>query len=97
MAGSTIYNSTDGPLLIDRAGRVLGARERLEDVDVDSSPVAGHIKAGRLVVVDTSPADDDSDVADDDSDVADDPQPEAPEAAPTKPRNRRGTTSTQEG
>jgi hypothetical protein len=90
MAGSTIYNSTDGPLLIDRAGRVLGARERLEDVDVDSSPVAGHIKAGRLVVVDTSPADDDSD-------VADDPQPEAPEAAPTKPRNRRGTTSTQEG
>ena len=78
MAGSTIYNSTDGPLIIDRAGRVLGARERLEDVDVDSSPVAGHIKAGRLIVVDTSPADDD-------------------EAAPTKPRNRRGTTSTQEG
>lgn len=91
MAGSTIYNSTDGPLLIDRAGRVLGARERLEDVDVDSSPVAGHIKAGRLVVVDTSPADDDSDVAEDPH------QPEAPEAAPTKPRNRRGTTSTQEG
>lgn len=89
MAGSTIYNVTHGPLLIDRAGRVLGARERLEDVDVDSSPVAGHIKAGRLVVVDTSPADDDSD-------VADDPQPEAPE--PTSRKGRRSsTTTTQEG
>lgn len=46
---SSIYNATDGPLIIDRAGRVLGARERLEDVDVDASPVSGHIAAGRLV------------------------------------------------
>lgn len=52
MAGSTLYNTTDGPLLIDRAGRVLGARERLEDADVSSSPIAGHIAAGRIVVVD---------------------------------------------
>lgn len=84
MTGSTIYNSTDGPLIVDRAGRVLGARERLEDVDVDSSPIAGHIEAGRLIVVDTSPADDAE-------------EPEAVEAAPTKPRKPRGTTSTQEG
>lgn len=47
MAG--IYNTTDGPLIIDRAGRVLGARERRDDVDVTASPVAGHIAAGRLI------------------------------------------------
>lgn len=92
MTGSTIYNSTDGPLIVDRAGRVLAARERLEDVDVDSSPIAGHIAAGRLIVVDTSPADDDAE-----ADVVDEDQPQAVEAAPTKPRGKRGTTSTQEG
>ena len=84
---ATIYNSTDGPLLVDRAGRVLGARERLEDVDVSSSPIAGHIEAGRIVVIDEAEAS----VADEDA------QPEAVEAAPTKPRTRRGATSTQEG
>lgn len=49
MAGSTIYNTTDGPLIIDRAGRVLGAREHRDNVDASSSPVAGHIAAGRLI------------------------------------------------
>ena len=64
MAGSTLYNTTDGPLLIDRAGRVLGARERLEDADVSSSPIAGHIAAGRIVVVDEPEAEaQDSDAA----------------------------------
>ena len=55
---ATIYNSTDGPLIVDRAGRVLGARERLEDADVSASPIAGHIAAGRIVVVDEAPAED---------------------------------------
>lgn len=48
-----IYNSTDGPLIIDRAGRVLDARTwspEGADVDVDASPVAGHIAAGRVIV-----------------------------------------------
>lgn len=54
---AAIYNSTDGPLLVDDAGRVLPAREHHPDtVDVTASPVAGHIAAGRIVV--TSPADD---------------------------------------
>lgn len=87
MAGSTIYNSTDGPLIIDRAGRVLGARERLEDVDVDASPVAGHIEAGRLVVVDEPQVETDGEAEQADTVEAD---------TPTKPRNRRGAT-TQEG
>lgn len=58
MTGSTIYNGTDGPLIIDRAGRVLGARERRDDVDVTASPVSGHIAAGRLVVIDDTTQDD---------------------------------------
>lgn len=83
---STLYNTTDGPLLIDRAGRVIGARERLEDADVESSPIAGHIAEGRLIVVDTSPADDDE-------------QPEAADVTPTPapPSRGRRSTTTQEG
>ncbi len=87
---STIYNSTDGPLIIDRAGRVLGARERRDNVDVESSPVAGHISAGRIVTVDTSPADDDV------TDQAVEAPAEA--AEPTSRKGRRSsTTTTQEG
>lgn len=52
MTDGTIYNSTDGPLIIDRAGRVLGARERRDGVDLDASPVSGHIADGRIVVLD---------------------------------------------
>lgn len=59
---ATIYNSTDGPLLVDRAGRVLGGRERLEGADVSSSPIAGHIKAGRIIVID-EPQEDTADEA----------------------------------
>lgn len=55
---SSVYNSTDGPLLMDRAGRVLPGRERSDGpVDVSASPVSGHIDAGRLVVVDEQPSD----------------------------------------
>lgn len=53
MAGSTIYNTTDGPLVVDDEGRVLGGREHRDGVDVQAEPVASHIAAGRLVVVDT--------------------------------------------
>lgn len=53
MAGSTIYNTTDGPLIVDDEGRTLGGREHRPDVDVKAEPVASHIAAGRLVVVDT--------------------------------------------
>lgn len=82
MAGSTIYNTTDGPLLIDRAGRMLAARTRSDGpVDVTASPVAGHVKDGRAIVVDEPQADD---------------QPEADKATPTTSRGKRGTT-TQEG
>lgn len=86
----SIYNSTDGPLIIDRAGRVLGAREHRDDVDVEDSPVAGHIAAGRIVIVDTSPADDDA--------TDPEPEPAAPGDTPTPSRRRRSSTTTpQEG
>lgn len=50
---STIYNSTDGPLIIDRAGRVLGARESRPDVDPETVPrLADHVAAGRMIVRD---------------------------------------------
>lgn len=51
---STIYNATDGPLAIDRAGRQLGARERVDVDDLDGSPLAGHITAERIVVIDSA-------------------------------------------
>lgn len=58
MAGNTtVYNSTDGPLPIDRAGRILGARERRDVESVDGSPLAGHITAGRILVLDEDKAD----------------------------------------
>lgn len=53
---ASIYNTTDGPLAIDRAGRQLAARERREVDTVDGSPLAGHIAAGRVLVLDETPA-----------------------------------------
>lgn len=58
MTGTTIYNATDGPLPIDRAGRQLAARDRAEVDDVTASPVSGHISSGRMVLIDTDEADD---------------------------------------
>lgn len=53
----TIYNSTDGPLPYDRAGRVVPARERLRVRDVNAYPINGHVDADRFIVVE--PRDDD--------------------------------------
>lgn len=48
----TVYNSTDGPLPYDRAGRVVGARESVEVTDPTAFPIGGHVAAGRFVVID---------------------------------------------
>lgn len=85
MTGSsdtTIYNATDGPLAIDRAGRMLAARKAMPVDDVEGSPLAGHISAERIVIVDTSPADED---------------PDAGEPTTKAARKGRASTSTQEG
>lgn len=50
-----IYNTTDGPLAIDRAGRQLAARDPRDVESVDGSPLAGHIAAGRILVLDEQP------------------------------------------
>ena len=77
---ATIYNTTDGPLAIDRAGRVLGGRERREVDTVDGSPLAGHISAGRILVLD---------------DAVDEAQVEADEQ-PTKRGKGRATPTNEE-
>lgn len=90
MTGSsdtTIYNATDGPLAIDRAGRMLAAGEARPVDSVEGSPLAGHISASRIVIVDTG---EDSDAGEPD---------EAPAQEPTTKAARKGraSTSTQEG
>lgn len=52
---AAIYNTTDGPLVVDREGRVLGSRDHADGVDVTAEPVAGHIAAGRLIVTSADP------------------------------------------
>jgi len=47
---ATIYNSTDGPLIIDPDGHILGGREHRKDVDVDLDPAKAHVAAGRVIV-----------------------------------------------
>lgn len=47
----TVYNSTDGPLPYDRAGRMVGARDSVEVKDPTVSPISGHVTAGRFVVL----------------------------------------------
>jgi hypothetical protein len=46
---SRIYNSTDGPLIIDAEGHVLAARESTRVKSVADEPIVGHLEAGRLI------------------------------------------------
>jgi hypothetical protein len=46
----TGFNATNGPLSIDRAGRVLGAGE-FGPIKPDESPASKHLAAGRLSIV----------------------------------------------
>lgn len=85
----TIYNTTDGPLPYDRAGRMLPAREHVDVDDLSASPVAGHVAAGRFIV--TS-----EDQPTEAEPVSDDAAPEAtPELEqPKAPKGRRGGSQT---
>lgn len=82
---TTIYNATDGPLIVDRAGRILGGRERREVDSTDGSPLAGHIDAGRIVVIETKAGDDAVEARD-----------EAPQPVKAKTSRRSATTTTEE-
>lgn len=57
---SPVYNATSSPLIVDRAGRVLGAGE-FGAVDVTTSPASGHLAEGRLLVVERPGGDTDLD------------------------------------
>lgn len=48
---STIYNTTDGPLVITAEGGIIAGRSRLSDVDVDSELVKPLVAAGLLLVL----------------------------------------------
>lgn len=96
MAGDTIYNSTDGPLIVDDEGRVLEGRTHRSECDVELAPVAAHIAAGRIVVVEEpeAQADDASDEATTDETPA---TPQAPASSgSSKGRGRRTSTTTTE-
>lgn len=91
----TIYNTTDGPLAYDRAGRMLGARERIEVEDLSASPIAGHVSAGRFIVTSEDqpteapePVEESTDGDDSASDVAPEPEPQ------TSAKRRRGGSPT---
>jgi hypothetical protein len=92
-----VYNATDGPLIIDQAGRVLGARTRSDQaVDASVSPVSGHLAAGRMVRVSSATADVDDDGAKQ-VEAAEPAAPAEPEPKTSSRRQRAGTTTTQEG
>lgn len=91
----TIYNTTDGPLAYDRAGRMLGARERVEVEDLSASPIAGHVTAGRFIVTSedqptetADPVEESTDGDDSASDTASEPEPQ------TSAKRRRGGSQT---
>lgn len=73
----TIYNTTDGPLAYDRAGRMVAAREHQPVDDLSASPIAGHVSAGRFIVTsreDTQEQPTEGDVSA--SDAAPEPEPQ---------------------
>ena len=47
---ATVYNPSLGPIVIDDEGHILAADDRA-DLDTAAEPVAGHIAAGRLLIV----------------------------------------------
>lgn len=91
----TIYNTTDGPLPYDRAGRMLAAREHVDVDDLSASPVAGHVAAGRFIV--TSEDDEQAQAADpvEPASADDSASQESPEPEPqTSAKRRRGGSQT---
>ncbi len=46
---SRVYNTTDGPLLIDAEGHVLAGRESTKVPNIDDEPIHSHLDAGRLI------------------------------------------------
>lgn len=46
----SVYNATDGPLLVDDDGHVLGGREHQDEVNTRVEPARGHVREGRLIV-----------------------------------------------
>jgi len=48
----TIFNSSDGPLFVDRQGRTVGPGEFRDGVDVTLAPMKGYVSDGRFVVKD---------------------------------------------
>ena len=83
MTTGSVFNRSGGPLVIDDEGRQLAAGERMDDVDLDAEPIAGHIAADRLIDVTPDPEEGPDTVA----------APSTP--APTPPKNR-GKTQRQE-
>lgn len=57
MTYSTAYNATAGALVVDRAGRVIGARE-FGSVKADQQPAKGLLESGQLVAVEPRKGDD---------------------------------------
>lgn len=88
----TIYNTTDGPLPYDRAGRMLAAREHVDVDDLSASPIAGHIAAGRFVVTSedetAEPVEQPAEGDDSASDATPEPEPQ------TSAKRRRGGSQT---
>jgi hypothetical protein len=56
MSGTSVYNTSGSPLLIDEAGHVLAAGEH-GDVNVNVDPAKSHVAAGRLLINDVPEAD----------------------------------------